>query len=224
MAIFSLIDDIIFPDPNLAEEDGLIAIGGDLSLERLIMAYANGIFPWYSQGEPVLWWSPDPRMVLFPNRFKASKSLKQYIRNSNFKVYFDRDFKSVIENCANIPRRESDETWITQEMQQAYIDLHNAGFAHSVETYLQDKLVGGLYGISLGKAFFGESMFHTEKDASKIALSFLVDRMNEWGFHFIDVQQETNHLQSLGAECITRTKFLKLLKEALKFPVVKGKW
>jgi leucyl/phenylalanyl-tRNA--protein transferase len=224
MPIFSLIDEAIFPDPNLSEEDGLLAVGGDLSSERLIQAYANGIFPWYSGGEPILWWSPDPRMVLFPEKFKISKSLKQSMRNKDYEISFDRDFKSVIKKCAKSSRKEGDGTWITEEMQEAYVKLHDAGFAHSVETYQAGKLVGGLYGISLGKAFFGESMFHTERDASKIALYFLVERMKEWNFHFIDVQQETNHLKSLGAESIPRTEFLKLLKEALKFPVVRGKW
>ena len=224
MAIYSLIDEIIFPGPNLADEDGLLAVGGDLTPERLIQAYANGIFPWYSEGEPILWWSPNPRMVLFPEKFKISKSLKQSIRNKDFEVYFDKDFKSIINNCAKSNRKEGDGTWITKEMQEAYIKLHDAGFAHSVETYQAGKLVGGLYGISLGKAFFGESMFHKERDASKIALYFLIERMKEWNFSFIDVQQETNHLKSLGAESIPRTDFLELLKEALKFPVVKGKW
>jgi len=224
MPIFSLPDEIIFPDPNLAEEDGLLAVGGDLSPERLIQAYANGIFPWYSDGEPILWWSPDPRMILFPDKFKISKSLEQSIRNKNFEVYFDKDFESVINNCASSGRKGDAGTWITDEMQKAYIKLHEAGFAHSVETYLDDRLVGGLYGILLGKAFFGESMFHIERDASKIALYALVNRLTEWGFHFIDVQQETDHLKSLGAESISRNKFLKLLKQALKFPVVKGNW
>ena len=224
MPVFSLPNEVIFPDPNLAEEDGLLAVGGDLSPERLIQAYANGIFPWYSEEEPILWWSPDPRMILFPDKFKVSKSLEQRVRNKNFEVYFDKDFESVIRNCAASARKGDAGTWITDEMQKAYIKLHEAGFAHSVEAYLDDRLVGGLYGISLGKAFFGESMFHTERDASKIALYALVSRMTEWGFHFIDVQQETDHLKSLGAESVPREKFLKLLKETLKFPVVKGKW
>ncbi len=224
MPIFSLIDKVVFPDPNLAEGDGLLAVGGDLSQERLIQAYANGIFPWYSEGEPILWWSPDPRMVLFPGNFKLSKSLKQNIRNKGFKVCFDRDCKSVINKCAIARRKEGDGTWITKEMQEAYIKLHDTGVAHSVETYIDDRLVGGLYGISLGKAFFGESMFHLERDASKIALYSLVARMNEWGFRFIDVQQETDHLKSLGAENIPRTEFLELLKGALKFSTLKGKW
>jgi len=224
MPIFKLPKEIIFPDPNLAEEDGLLAVGGDLSQERLIEAYANGIFPWYSDGEPILWWSPDPRMILFPDKFKVSKSLRQSIRNKNFEVCFDRDFKAVIQNCAISDRNGDTGTWITTEMQEAYIKLHNAGFAHSVETYKDDKLIGGLYGISLGKAFFGESMFHTESDASKIALYSLVSRMKDWGFHFIDVQQDTKHLESLGAETVPRKKFLELLEGSLKFPSVKGKW
>ena len=224
MPVFALPKEIIFPDPNLAEKDGLLAIGGDLSPERLIEAYANGIFPWYSEGEPLLWWSPDPRMILFPDKFKISKSLGQSIRNKKNEVFFDRDFKAVIENCAITDRNGEKGTWITPDMQKAYINLHKAGFAHSVETYKDDKLIGGLYGISLGKAFFGESMFHTETDASKIALYSLVTRMKDWGFHFIDVQQETNHLKSLGAETVPRKKFLGLLVEALKFPMVKGKW
>ncbi len=224
MPVFKLPKEIIFPAPSLAEKDGLLAVGGDLSPERLIEAYANGIFPWYSEDEPLLWWSPNPRMILFPDKFKASKSLRQSIRNKNFEVFFDRDFKAVIENCAITDRNGKKGTWITPDMQKAYIDLHKAGFAHSVETYKDDKLIGGLYGISLGKAFFGESMFHTETDASKIALYSLVSRMKDWGFHFIDVQQETKHLKSLGAEIIPRKKFLGLLQEALKFPSVKGKW
>jgi len=224
MAVYSLIDDIVFPDPNLAEGDGLLAVGGDLSSERLIEAYANGIFPWYSEGEPILWWSPDPRMILFPNKFKVSKSLSQSIRNKGFEVCFDKNFKAVIENCATSDRNGEKGTWITSEMQDAYLTLHNMGYAHSVETYKGDELIGGLYGISLGKAFFGESMFHKERDASKVALNFLIIRMREWGFHFIDVQQDTKHLKSMGAETIPRNVFIGFLNEALKFPVLKGKW
>ena len=224
MPVYALDKEIVFPDPNLAEKDGLLAVGGDLSQERLITAYANGIFPWYSEGDPVLWWSPDPRMVLFPDDFKVSKSLKQSLRNRNYEVRFDSDFKSVIDLCAKVPRGEGNGTWITDEMKKAYTNLHRAGFAHSVETYHNGKLAGGLYGISLGRAFFGESMFHIERDASKVALYHLVGKAKEWDFRFIDAQMETDHLKSLGAVSIPRKDFIILLKEAIKWPSQRGKW
>ena len=224
MPVFALDDRIIFPDPALADYTGLLAVGGDLSTERLLLAYSNGIFPWYSEGEPVMWWSPDPRMVLFPKDFKISKSLKQTIRNKNFEVRFDYNFEEVIDNCSKTLRKEQEGTWITSEMKAAYIELHKAGFAHSVETYYDGRLAGGLYGISLGKAFFGESMFFKERDASKIALYYLIEKIKTWNFDFIDAQIETNHLINLGAVRISRNDFITMLKKALKYPTIKGKW
>ncbi len=224
MPVFVLNENLLFPDANLADDHGLLAVGGDLSIQRLLLAYSNGIFPWYSEDDPIMWWSPDPRMVLFPDNFKVSKSMRQTIRNKKYKVLFDTNFKQVIENCAKSSREDQGGTWITKEMQEAYLDLYRAGYAHSVESYLDGKLVGGLFGISLGKAFFGESMFFKQRDASKVALYYLVEKIKEWDFHFIDAQTETEHLKSLGAVNIPRSKFLQLLKIALKSYTIKGKW
>jgi leucyl/phenylalanyl-tRNA--protein transferase len=224
MPIFMLNDTLVFPDPNLAVEDGLLAIEGDLSTERLLLAYSNGIFPWYSEGDPIMWWSPDPRMILYPDKFKIAKSFRQTLNNKNYEIKFDHRFEAVIEQCSKVPRPGQDGTWITNDMMEAYIRLHKEGFAHSVETYFEGRLVGGLYGISLGKAFFGESMFFTERDASKLALYYLVQKVREWEFVFIDAQVETSHLMSMGAENISRKDYLEQLKEALKYPTIKGKW
>ena len=224
MAVYSLTDEIIFPDPSLAEADGLLAIGGDLSDIRLLTAYANGIFPWYSEEQPILWWSPNPRMVLYPKQFKRHKNLRRTVESGKFEVRFDHDFKQVIDHCGNIPRHRQDGTWITAEMKAAYTDLHKKGFCHSVETYFQNKLVGGLYGISIGGVFFGESMFHLVNDASKVALWHLVDRLLDWDFDLIDVQQETDHLRSLGAMAVDREKFLILLKQSLTKKTRQGHW
>jgi leucyl/phenylalanyl-tRNA--protein transferase len=224
MPVFQLPTEILFPDPSLAEAGGLLAVGGDLSTRRLLAAYKKGIFPWYSENEPILWWSPDPRFVLFPEKFKVSHSLKQKIKKNLFSVRMDTDFEKVIGACAETERDHEAGTWITDEMKAAYIELHHKGYAHSVESYFNGKLVGGLYGVSIGKAFFGESMFHTMADASKIALYRLVVKAKESGFLFIDSQVETEHLVSLGAELIPRTQYLRILKEAVKHPSVKGKW
>jgi leucyl/phenylalanyl-tRNA--protein transferase len=224
MPIFLLDDEIRFPDPSHAEKDGLLAVGGDLSPERLMLAYSLGIFPWFNDDSPIMWWTPDPRMILMPGELKISKSLSQSIRNKHFEVRFDKDFMSVIRACASAERKHEDGTWITPEMISAYTALHDLGYAHSVETYLDDRLVGGLYGISLGRAFFGESMFFLERDASKVALAKLAQRLTEWGFYFIDAQQQTKHLRSLGARPIRKDAFLKMLEEALKFETFRGKW
>jgi leucyl/phenylalanyl-tRNA--protein transferase len=224
MAIYLLDEELRFPDPDHGDQDGLLAVGGDLSPERLILAYSLGIFPWFNDDSPIMWWSPDPRMILVPAEFFISKSLSQSIRNKQYEVFFDKDFKAVISSCATSQRKHETGTWITPEMISAYSALHDLGYAHSVETYLHGKLVGGLYGISLGKAFFGESMFHTERDASKVALAHLVNRLIDWDFHFIDAQQQTEHLSSLGAKPVPRKQFIKMLGNALKFPTVKGKW
>ncbi|MCX6249079.1 MAG: leucyl/phenylalanyl-tRNA--protein transferase [Bacteroidetes bacterium] len=224
MPVYQLPDEILFPDPSESEPEGLLAVGGDLKPERLLTAYASGIFPWYSENEPILWWSPDPRLVLFPQNFKSSHSLNQKIKKNIFTVRWDTDFEQVIHACAETERRNETGTWISKEMKDAYIELHRLGFAHSVEIYVEGKLAGGLYGVSLGRAFFGESMFHMVTDASKIALYFLIQKMKEFEFLFIDSQVETEHLVSLGAELIPRKKYLKLLNEAIKYPTIKGKW
>jgi leucyl/phenylalanyl-tRNA--protein transferase len=212
-----------FPDPLSADADGLLAAGGDLSVESLITAYSRGIFPWYNE-EPILWWSPDPRMVLFPSDFKVMPSLKQRINSGCYTVKTDMAFREVILHCAAMKRKDQQGTWITEEMRIAYTRLHEAGFAHSFETYHQHELVGGLYGVSLGRVFFGESMFHLKTDASKVALYFLVEWCKQHGFSFIDVQQSTSHLKSLGAVDVPRRAFLKMLHGALKHPTLKGPW
>jgi leucyl/phenylalanyl-tRNA--protein transferase len=216
--------DIVFPDPNLADEDGLIAVGGNLSAEFLIAAYSQGLFPWFNEGEPILWWSPDPRMVLLPNDFICSKSLGQKIKNRNFIVKTDENFRDVIRNCAEIKRTGQKGTWISKEIIEAYSELFRLGIGHSVETYLDGELVGGLYGVALGKAFFGESMFHKVTDASKVALYYLSKLLLSMDFHFIDVQQSTKHLRSMGAKDLSREEFLKILKKSIQYTTNKEKW
>jgi len=184
---------IEFPPADLAESDGLLAIGGDLSVERLILAYRSGIFPWYNH-EPILWWSPSLRPVIFPRLFSMSRSLYQTLKKKIYRVSFDRDFYSVIKGCAAAPRKDSSGTWITTEMMEAYSVLHNLGFAHSVEIWFNDKIIGGLYGVAIGNAFFGESMFTLMKDASKVALACLVKFLIEQDFYFIDCQITNPHL------------------------------
>jgi leucyl/phenylalanyl-tRNA--protein transferase len=204
-----------FPDLDEADESGLLAIGGDLSIERLKLAYSKGIFPWYEDGMPILWWSPDPRMVLFPEKMIISHSLRQSIKKQQFTITIDHAFEKVIRNCAKTPRKGEDGTWITMEMQNAYIRLHEAGYAHSAEAWLEGELVGGLYGVALGKAFFGESMFHHVTNASKVALFQLVEKLSSWNFEIIDAQVYTNHLESLGGEMIPRSQYIHILEKAL---------
>jgi leucyl/phenylalanyl-tRNA--protein transferase len=213
-----------FPDPEDADDSGLLAIGGDLSVDRLLMAYSKGIFPWYEDGMPILWWSPDPRMVLFPGKMIISHSLRQSIRKNEFRVTFDTDFARVIEACSYVPRKDADGTWITDEMKAAYIKLHHKGYAHSVETWHDGELVGGLYGVSLGRAFFGESMFHRENNASKVALHKLVSLLRHHNFDIIDAQVYTNHLESLGGELISRRAYMKLLQGSIEKPGLTGSW
>lgn len=213
-----------FPDPSSANEDGLVAIGGDLKPERLIESYSKGIFPWYSEGQPILWFSPDPRMVLYPNKFKCSNSLRRTINANQFEIRVDSNFTQVIQECSATPRSGQDGTWITSEMIDAYIQMHQLGYAHSFETYREGTLVGGLYGLSLGSSFFGESMFHKVADASKFALSHLVTFTINNGFRFIDAQTPTAHLHSLGAEEVERSQFMGELKQALKQKTLLGRW
>ena len=207
--------DIDFPDVELAlrQPDGLLAIGGDLSLPRLLNAYRKGIFPWYGPGQPILWWSPDPRLVLLPERLHVSRSLAKTLRQGKFKVTMDRDFERVITACAG-PRSYENGTWITSEIKTAYLELHREGYAHSVECWRGGQLAGGLYGVSIGRIFFGESMFAHVSDASKVALATLVQQLHRWGFRLIDCQVHTRHLASLGANAISRREFSRILETA----------
>ena len=223
--IYSKVDkNMFFPDPYEAPDDYPLAYGGDLSIDRLLFAYSNGIFPWYSEGEPILWWSPNPRMVLFPSDLKVSRSLRKVIKNKGFEVKFDTNFEKVINMCATVYRKGQDGTWITPEMIEAYVQLHKAGFAHSVETYLNGKLVGGLYGVSIGRTFFGESMFHLVSNASKVAFVYLIERLKKWQFDMIDCQQSSQHMANFGAVEIPRNKFLDILKSSVKKPTLVGNW
>lgn len=224
MTVFRLPDEHIFPPPDLAEDNGLLAVGGDLSEHRLLLAYSMGIFPWYTEGDPILWWSPDPRLVLFPREIKISRSLRQTIKKKTFSVTMDHAFEEVIRSSSALHRRDDGGTWITSEMIDAYIHLHHAGYAHSVESWYNGKLAGGLYGISLGSAFFGESMFTKKSDASKVAFVKLAEQLARWNFSFIDCQVTTQHLQSLGAREIPRSAFLDLTEAALTFPTQRDKW
>ena len=224
MPIFRLVDEPIFPPPDYADPSGLLAVGGDLSKERLLEAYRLGIFPWYSDDQPILWWSPDPRLVLDLKDFTISRSLRKTLKKAIFQVTFDHAFEQVIQACAVVPRTAQNGTWITEEMREAYINLHGLGYAHSVESWLGGELVGGLYGVSLGKAFFGESMFHLKTDASKVALATLVEKLKSWDFHFIDSQMTTEHMIRLGARELPRRIFLKRLQLALRHPPKRGRW
>jgi leucyl/phenylalanyl-tRNA--protein transferase len=224
MPIYRLVEELVFPPPEYADPSGLLAVGGDLSSERLLEAYRVGIFPWYSEEQPILWWSPDPRLILNLDEFRISRSLRKTLDKKIFQVSFDRVFEDVIQACASVTRRGQKGTWITDEMEEAYVRLHGLGYAHSVETWFEDRLVGGLYGVSLGRAFFGESMFHFKTDASKVALAKLVQHLKQWEFHFIDAQMTTEHLVRLGAREAPRRVFLKRLQSALRFPTKRGKW
>ena len=208
-----LSDELWFPAVELASQDGLLAMGGDLSVERLILAYRSRIFPSYSEGEPILWWSPDPRMILFPEKLKVSKSLSKIIQKNEFRITSNTTFSDVIEKCAAIEREGQADTWITNDMVDVYQKLHELGHAHSVEVWKDDKLVGGLYGIDLPdqKVFCGESMFSKESNASKVAFYYLVEKLKAKKYTIIDCQVHTHHLESLGAEEIPRTEFLNYL-------------
>jgi len=224
MPVYQLSEDLVFPSPHLASQEGLLAIGGDLSPNRLLLAYSNGIFPWYSEGEPILWWSPDPRLVLYPAELKVSRSLKKVCKQGVFELTMDRAFEEVIAECARVRLENQEGTWIVDDMVQAYCRLHDSGLAHSVEAWQDNRLAGGLYGVSLGSCFFGESMFTRVTNASKVALVALVQHLKPFGFAFIDCQITTAHLTRFGAREISRSRYLGELAEALKTATLQGKW
>lgn len=221
MPIYSLSKKMVFPDPSYASEEGILAVGGDLSPERLILAYCNGIFPWFNEGEPIIWWSPDPRFILYPKDIKVSKSMGKLLRKNKYNVTFDTSFREVISQCRV---KRPDGTWITDSMLEAYCKLHELGLAHSVETWCNGELAGGLYGVSIGACFFGESMFSKMDNASKTALIHLSQKLTERGFLMIDCQVYTKHLESLGAVSIPRKEFLKLLEQGLTSETLRGNW
>ena len=214
-----------FPNVSLALQDpnGLLAVGGCLSPRRLVNAYRQGIFPWYGEDEPILWWSPDPRLVLFPDQLKVSRSLRKTLKQAEFSYSIDRCFRQVIEACAE-PRTYADGTWISPEIKRAYCRLHDLGLAHSFEAWHEGILVGGLYGMSLGRVFFGESMFHRVSNASKAAFVFAVGHLQQWGYQLIDCQVYTDHLASLGAQEIPRAAFVELLDRFCEQPPTNGAW
>lgn len=212
-----------FPDPRLAE-DGLLAVGGDLSVERLLLAYASGIFPWYDESTPILWHSPDPRMVLLTRERHIPRSLRKSANKLGYEVRVDTAFAEVIARAARAPRPGQDGTWITREMQDAYVRLHEEGFAHSFETYADGELVGGLYGVSLGAAYFGESMFAEAPDASKVAFTTALEAFEAWGIELVDCQVYTEHLARFGATEWPRERFLAALGRALEAPTRRGRW
>ena len=211
-----------FPNPREASDEGLLAYGGGLEPNRILTAYRQGIFPWFNENDPILWWSPNPRLLLYPNEFNLKKSFKKILRKRDFIVKFDHNFEHTIQMCAKI--REKEGTWLIKDMQEAYIELHKMGFAHSVEVYKQDRFIGGLYGIAMGRAFFGESMVSLEPNGSKIALKALSDVLGAKDYKFIDCQVPTEHLQSLGARLVDRDDFLDQLEQALEFGGDIGNW
>jgi leucyl/phenylalanyl-tRNA--protein transferase len=223
MPVFQLTEKIIFPPPELAEENGLLAVGGDLSAKRLLLAYSKGIFPWYSAGEPILWWSPSPRLVIIPDEFKVPSRLSRFIKQKKYKVTMDHAFQQVISGCASAADRQDKGTWIDDDMIEAYTLLHEIGYAHSVECWMDDELVGGLYGIALGKIFFGESMFSRQSNASKVAFVYLAEKLLERGFDLIDCQLKTEHLMQFGAREIPGAEFQDLLAKSVDF-TNRNKW
>ncbi|HON77644.1 MAG TPA: leucyl/phenylalanyl-tRNA--protein transferase [Spirochaetota bacterium] len=224
MPIFVLNEEILFPPVNLAIREGILAVGGDLSPERLLKAYSEGIFPWYSEDEPIVWWSPDPRFVLLPEGIKVSRTMRQVISRNIFTITFDRAFREVITSCSTIDRAHQYGTWITDEMREAYCRLHDMGYAHSVEAWHGGELAGGLYGLSLGRCFFGESMFAKKSNASKAAFIVLVKKLQELGFIIVDAQVYTRHLESLGAFEMPRDEYIAVLRKGLQFETIQGSW
>jgi leucyl/phenylalanyl-tRNA--protein transferase len=224
MPVFQLTDELIFPPVHLASGIGLLAVGGDLSTRRLLEAYRQGIFPWYSEAEPILWWAPDPRFILFPEELIVTRSMRQFLKKDIIRITYDRNFPAVIAACQKPRSQQEAATWITPAMQAAYLRLHKLGFAHSVEVWQEDVLVGGLYGVSIGRCFFGESMFSGVSNASKAALIDLVPRLRALDFSLIDCQVYTAHLGSLGGCHVPRNEFMGLLKRALQQKTLRGNW
>ena len=224
MPVFFLSEKIAFPPPHYATREGLLAVGGDLSRKRLLAAYRQGIFPWFAEGDPILWWCPDPRLVLYPEEIHVSRTLQRVLNKQVFSVTMDSDFEAVITACADTRTKQDDGTWIVEEMKSAYMDLHHAGYAHSVETWAEGRLAGGLYGVSLGRCFFGESMFTLVDSAANVALVHLARVLAEQSFDLIDCQVHTQHLMRMGAREIPRAGFLKHLRQSLTAPTLKGKW
>ncbi len=224
MPVYQLTDEVVFPRPSLARADGLLAVGGDLTRERLVLAYSNGIFPWYSEGEPILWWSPPVRPVVAPAEIHVGRSLAKALRRRPYELRFDTAFRQVIDACASVPRKGQDGTWITAAMREAYLDLHQAGLAHSAEAWKDGDLAGGLYGVALGGAFFGESMFARAPDASKIAFVVLCRHLAAWGFGLVDSQVTNEHTARFGTVEIPRGEFLARVRRELKKPTRGGPW
>lgn len=224
MPVYQLPDEHIFPRPSLAREDGLLAVGGDLHPDRVLLAYSNGIFPWYSDGEPILWWSPDPRCVLYPEKLHHSKTMKQVLRRGHFRISVDTAFEAVMTACGTTDRPGQHGTWITNDMKRAYCELHQLGYAHSVEVWQEETLVGGLYGLCLGSVFFGESMFAHASNASKAGFLTLVPWLKARGVTLVDCQTHTDHLESLGAEMIDGDRFQKELGEGMQQRTLLGPW
>lgn len=223
MTVYLLGKEPVFPPADEAGKDGIVAVGGDLSPERLIAAYSKGIFPWYSEGEPILWWSPNPRMVIFPDEIHISRSLKRVLNRNLFSITFDRCFDSIIESCGQ-PRKYQRGTWITVEMVAAYKRLHELGYAHSLEVWKDDVIVGGLYGVALGACFFAESMFHRISNASKFGLVRFVQILSKLNFKLVDCQIPSSHLKTMGAREISRSEFLDLLGKSLQMENLRGNW
>jgi len=224
MPVFQLNKTLLFPPPQLARDDGLLAVGGDLSAKRLLLAYRMGIFPWYAPGEPILWWAPDPRLVLLLDEFHLTRRLARTMRRNIFEISMDQAFGDVIKQCADVRLKNGEGTWIDQDMTRAYCELHNQGYAHSVECWRDGKLAGGLYGVSLGNMFFGESMFSLVSDSSKVALAVLVNRLKAWRFELIDCQIGTDHLRSLGAREIPAENFYNRLNKNASLPAGQEDW
>jgi leucyl/phenylalanyl-tRNA--protein transferase len=224
MPVFLLSDDIAFPSPHLAPKEGLLAVGGDLTQKRLLMAYRMGIFPWFSNNQPIMWWSPDPRLVLFPDEIRVSRTLKKIIKKKVFHVTMDSAFDQVINQCAQVRLQNNQATWIVEEMIDAYCKLHEFGYAHSVEAWHQGELAGGIYGVSLGRCFFGESMFTQVSNASNVALVKLVEYLLSLSFDMIDCQIVTKHLIQFGAKEIPRARFLEKLNASVEKPTLRGRW
>ena len=221
--MYRLGPEVIFPEPEEAEPSGLLAVGGDLRPERLLLAYARGIFPWFSE-PPILWFSPDPRAVVRPAELHVPRRLERTLRQHKFNVTLDRAFGEVIRACASTPRPGQDGTWITSEMIRGYEALFELGFAHSCEAWSDGRLAGGIYGVSLGRAFFGESMFHLERDASKVAWVTLVRQLQRWDFELFDCQLDNGHLRRFGVVAWPRSKYLEAVREALTQPTLRGRW